>query len=103
MSFYFIIVLLLSGNLGKALEALLEIPEDIIDVLSGMEIHLPETPYYVLLFSLDRQELAVYSGRRRVNCAINLLTRLREKLKAALDHKCCGCLFHYLGYFMGVL
>ena len=93
----------LYGLFNTLLNRSSESGEDIIDVLSGMEIHLPETPYYVLLFSLDRQELAVYSGRRRVNCAINLLTRLREKLKAALDHKCCGCLFHYLGYFMGVL
>ena len=93
----------LYGLFNTLLNRSSESGDDILDVLSGMEIDLPERPFYVLLFSLDRSELAAFSGRRRVNCAINLFTRLREKLKLALEDKCCGCLFHYLGYFMGVL
>lgn len=93
----------LYGLFGALLLRSATIGDEIQDELRYLHFPLPDSPFRVILFSLEDAQLSVLSGRDRHNCRLNVYYAMMERLSQELDTACRGFLALHMGYMIGLL
>lgn len=91
------------GMIGALLLRSASIGDEIQDELRHLHFPLPDSPFRIVLFSLEDTQITVLTGKDRHNCRLNVYYAVMEHLCCQLEDSCNGFLVLHMGYMIGLL
>lgn len=93
----------LYGMIGALLLRASVIGDELQDELRQLHFPLPDSPFRIVLFSLEDTQLAALTGKDRHNCRLNVYYAVMDRLCRQLGTSCNGFLVLQMGYMIGLL
>lgn len=93
----------LHGMIGALLLRSSTIGDELQDELRHLHFPLPDSPFRIVLFSLEDTQIAALTGKDRHNCRLNVYYAVMDRLCRQLGVSCSGFLVLHMGYMIGLL
>lgn len=93
----------LYGMIGALLLRSSTIGDEIQDELRHLHFPLPDSPFRIVLFSLEDTQITALTGKDRHNCRLNVYYAVMDRLCRQLKASCNGFLVLHMGYMIGLL